>query len=170
MRDEAKASMRPRAPAAPPDSPLFPRRTSELAELSGVSAEDVVRSGITAATRHGGGVHCVIPGCLEPHPGAADIVPRASPTCDSIGLGGTSSVRAFRADLRDKGLRRAALNTTWRLLWGGWHFLRQASGDDAYERYLDHMVRAHPGHPAMRRGEYYRFRTEQKWNRITRCC
>jgi uncharacterized short protein YbdD (DUF466 family) len=109
-------------------------------------------------------------GCLQPHSGAADIVPRVSPIRDSIGLGGAGSLQAFRADLRDKGLRRAALNATWQLLWVGWHFLRQASGDDAYERYLDHMVQAHPGHPAMRRGEYYRFRTEQKWNRITRCC
>jgi uncharacterized short protein YbdD (DUF466 family) len=162
--------MRPRAPAAPPDSPLFPVRagTSDLAELSGVSGEDV--ASLTAATPQADGVHCVIPGCLEAHPGTADTLPGDSPACDSIGLGGTVSVQAFRADLRDKGLRRAALNTTWRLLWVGWQFLRRASGDDAYERYLDHMVHAHPGHPAMRRGEYYRFRTEQKWNRITRCC
>jgi uncharacterized short protein YbdD (DUF466 family) len=81
-----------------------------------------------------------------------------------------SELEAFRAERRDKGLRWAVVNTTWRLVWVAWNFLRQASGDDAYERYLDHMVRAHPGQPAMSRGEYYRFRTEQKWNRITRCC
>jgi uncharacterized short protein YbdD (DUF466 family) len=51
-----------------------------------------------------------------------------------------------------------------------WHFLRQLSGDDAYERYLQHHGRAHPGERAMSRREYIRFRDEQKWNRISRCC
>ena len=164
--------MRSQLPAASLDPPGSPAcaDASEPAELSGVSGADVARGALAAVPAQGDGVHCMVPGCLQPHSGAADIVPRGSPIRDSIGLGGAGSLQAFRADLRDKGLRRAALNTTWQLLWVGWHFLRQASGDDAYERYLDHMVQAHPGHPAMRRGEYYRFRTEQKWSRITRCC
>ncbi len=164
--------MRPQAPGPPLDSPVSPAcaEADKQVELSVVSAADVARGDLAAAAAHADGVSCVIPGCLEPHPWAANIVPRVSPTRGPIGLGGAGSLEAFRADLRNKGLRRAALNTTWQLLWLGWHLLRQASGDDAYERYLDHMVQAHPGHPAMRRGEYYRFRTEQKWNRITRCC
>jgi len=61
-------------------------------------------------------------------------------------------------------------NTPWRLLRTGWYFIRQVTGDDAYERYREHLQRAHPGQTAMTRGEYYRSRTEQKWTRITRCC
>jgi uncharacterized short protein YbdD (DUF466 family) len=146
---------------------------SELVEASDVSAADFATGDLAAGLRSGAaaeGMRCMIPGCLEPHAWAGNPVPPASAIGDSIVLGRASWLRGFRADLRDKGLRRAAMNTTWQLVWIGWHFLRQASGDDAYERYLDHMLHAHPGHPAMRRGEYYRFRTEQKWNRITRCC
>ena len=51
-----------------------------------------------------------------------------------------------------------------------WHFLRQLSGDDAYERYLQHHGRTHAGERPMSRKEYIRFRDEQKWNRISRCC
>ncbi|MEX0958556.1 MAG: YbdD/YjiX family protein [Burkholderiales bacterium] len=51
-----------------------------------------------------------------------------------------------------------------------WHFVREVSGDDAYERYLQHHSRAHPGERPMNRKEYIRFRDEQKWNRISRCC
>jgi uncharacterized short protein YbdD (DUF466 family) len=51
-----------------------------------------------------------------------------------------------------------------------WQFVRQASGDDAYERYREHMLQAHADQPAMTPSEYYRFRTEQKWSRLTRCC
>jgi uncharacterized short protein YbdD (DUF466 family) len=76
----------------------------------------------------------------------------------------------FRVELRSRGLRRAAANATWRALSAAWRFVRQISGDDAYERYLEHASREHPDRPPMRRNEYYRFRTEQKWSRITRCC
>lgn len=51
-----------------------------------------------------------------------------------------------------------------------WHFVREVSGDDAYERYLQHHSRAHAGERPMNRKEYIRFRDEQKWNRISRCC
>ena len=57
-----------------------------------------------------------------------------------------------------------------RLLSAVWRFLRQASGDDAYERYLEHIACEHPGTSPMNRAQYFRFRQEQKWNRITRCC
>ena len=58
----------------------------------------------------------------------------------------------------------------WRWLCKGWYFIRQVTGDDAYERYREHMLQAHPGQPVMTVSEYYRLRTEQKWNRVTRCC
>jgi len=51
-----------------------------------------------------------------------------------------------------------------------WRFLRQVSGDDAYDRYLAHMSRAHPGKPVMSRGAYFRARQEHRWSRISRCC
>ena len=65
---------------------------------------------------------------------------------------------------------RLLFNCALRLLWSAWRFLRQASGDDAYERYLEHQALAHPDDPAMSRSQYFRFRQDQKWNRITRCC
>jgi len=56
------------------------------------------------------------------------------------------------------------------LLGKSWRFLRQVSGDDAYDRYLAHMSRSHPGQPVMGRGTYFRARQEQRWSRISRCC
>ncbi len=69
-----------------------------------------------------------------------------------------------------KQLGRGAANAAWRLLRSAWYFVRQVSGDDAYERYREHMLEAHADQSAMTRSEHYRVRTEQKWNRITRCC
>jgi len=71
---------------------------------------------------------------------------------------------------RDERGRWMPAVAAWRLLSTAWRFVRQVSGDDAYERYGEHMGRTHPGQSAMTREEYYRFRTEQKWNGITRCC
>ena len=67
-------------------------------------------------------------------------------------------------------LRWGAANAGWRLVRSAWCFVREVSGDDAYERYREHILEAHPGQPAMTRSEYYRMRTEQKWDRVTRCC
>ena len=61
-------------------------------------------------------------------------------------------------------------NYLWRGLWVGWRFLRQVSGDDAYERYLQHIACFHPEQTPMSRAEHFRFRQEQKWNRVSRCC
>lgn len=58
----------------------------------------------------------------------------------------------------------------WRELRRAWRFLRQVSGDDAYERYLEHVVRFHPGEQPMSRAEHFRIRQEQKWSRVSRCC
>ncbi len=61
-------------------------------------------------------------------------------------------------------------NLAWRALWLAWGFLRQVSGDDAYERYLQHMSRMHPGRQPMTRAEHFVWRQDQKWNRLSRCC
>jgi len=58
----------------------------------------------------------------------------------------------------------------WRSLYTVWHFIREVSGDDAYERYCEHMQRAHPEKGAMGRHDYYRLRTEDKWQHVSRCC
>jgi uncharacterized short protein YbdD (DUF466 family) len=55
-------------------------------------------------------------------------------------------------------------------LLAGWHYLRAVSGDDAYERYLEHHASAHAGEPLMTRKEYFAERQRQKWTGVTRCC
>jgi uncharacterized short protein YbdD (DUF466 family) len=83
--------------------------------------------------------------------------------------------REHRADAARTGpyrrqLASGVVNAIWRLLLSAWAFVRQVSGDDAYERYREHMLEAHAAQTAMTRREYYKARTEQKWNRVTRCC
>jgi len=63
-----------------------------------------------------------------------------------------------------------ALNWIWRVLWNLWVLLREMTGDTAYERYLTHMAQSHPGRALMSQQEYFKFRLDQKWNRISRCC
>jgi len=74
------------------------------------------------------------------------------------------------ADMTTTGLAVRARRAAWCVARSVWALLRQASGDDAYERYREHMLQAHPGNAVMSRSAYYRFRMEQKWNRLTRCC
>jgi uncharacterized short protein YbdD (DUF466 family) len=61
-------------------------------------------------------------------------------------------------------------NRLWHLLWHAWRYLREVSGDDAYERYLQHLARFHPGDKPMTRAEHFKFTQEQKWDRVSRCC
>lgn len=51
-----------------------------------------------------------------------------------------------------------------------WQFLREATGDDAYERYLDHHRAHHPGQAPLTRRDYYRQQQENKWSKVSRCC
>jgi len=74
------------------------------------------------------------------------------------------------ADVTTTQLAGRAQRAAWRLARMAWTLLRQAAGDDAYERYCEHMLKTHPGSVVMGRSAYYRFRMEQKWNRLTRCC
>jgi uncharacterized short protein YbdD (DUF466 family) len=53
-----------------------------------------------------------------------------------------------------------------------WNWLREASGDDAYDRYLDHRRRnaaARSGEPLSRR-EFFRARQAGRWQGVRRCC
>jgi uncharacterized short protein YbdD (DUF466 family) len=51
-----------------------------------------------------------------------------------------------------------------------WDWLRTATGDNAYERYLEHRMRHHPGEPLMTRGAYFAERQQRKWSGVSRCC
>ena len=43
-------------------------------------------------------------------------------------------------------------------------YLKEISGENAYDRYLEVHVATHPGKPAMSRGEFYRWRQDDKYN------
>jgi uncharacterized short protein YbdD (DUF466 family) len=55
------------------------------------------------------------------------------------------------------------------------HWLREVTGDDAYERYLEHWHRHRAiedgtsEHPLGRR-EFFRQRENERWNGVRRCC
>jgi uncharacterized short protein YbdD (DUF466 family) len=51
-----------------------------------------------------------------------------------------------------------------------WRYLREVTGDDAYERYLAHHQKAHPDRTPMTREQYFRKRQEEKWSKVSRCC
>ena len=53
-----------------------------------------------------------------------------------------------------------------------WAFLREVTGDDAYERYLEHWRHHHleDGEEPMSRREFHRAREDARWSRINRCC
>lgn len=51
-----------------------------------------------------------------------------------------------------------------------WQYLRQVSGDDAYERYLAHQRATHPDQAPMTREQYFRRRQDEKWSKVSRCC
>jgi uncharacterized short protein YbdD (DUF466 family) len=150
------------SPASHTPQPSGPRRdASDLEQLFGTSAGGVA-AGLRSDDKLGStGVHCMIPGC----PDAADVV-----ALPAISLGSLDVLRAFAGDRRAKGAVWASLNCATRLLWIAWRFVRQVSGDDAYERYGEHMARVHPGQVTMTRSQYFSFCQDQKWNRVTRCC
>jgi uncharacterized short protein YbdD (DUF466 family) len=50
-------------------------------------------------------------------------------------------------------------------------YLREVSGESAYDRYVAHMRRDHPDQPVMSRREYERRRMDQRDdNPRARCC
>lgn len=59
------------------------------------------------------------------------------------------------------------LITVWRRFWSG---LRGITGDDAYERYIDHHQARHPGEPALGRDAFFRAELERRWSQPNRCC
>jgi uncharacterized short protein YbdD (DUF466 family) len=53
---------------------------------------------------------------------------------------------------------------------GVWRWLRRATGDDAYDRYLEHHAQAHPHDPVMTRAKFYDESQRAKWSGVSRCC
>jgi uncharacterized short protein YbdD (DUF466 family) len=53
-----------------------------------------------------------------------------------------------------------------------WAWLRALSGDDAYERYLEHWHHHHleDGGAPLSRREFHRARESERWRGINRCC
>jgi uncharacterized short protein YbdD (DUF466 family) len=52
------------------------------------------------------------------------------------------------------------------------HFIREISGDDAYERYLIHWQTHHAEREAQpqTRKAFFKAELERKWNGVKRCC
>ena len=90
-----------------------------------------------------------------PGPGASGEPERATaPECARGSLGGAE--RRLAAAIRLPG--------------AVWRYLREVSGDDAYERYLAHHASRHAGETPMTPKEYFAERQRQKWSGVTRCC
>ena len=55
-----------------------------------------------------------------------------------------------------------------------WKVVRRLSGDDAYERYLEHYARCHAEDPdakgPLSRADFFKQWQDEKWNGIKRCC
>ncbi|SNR90689.1 Protein of unknown function [Methylobacillus rhizosphaerae] len=55
-----------------------------------------------------------------------------------------------------------------------WRFLRQVSGDDAYERYLQCYGKNQVAHqhqqPPLSREEFFQLWQQEKWDGVKRCC
>jgi uncharacterized short protein YbdD (DUF466 family) len=60
-----------------------------------------------------------------------------------------------------------ALTAMCRQLWKG---LRSISGDDAYERYLEHQRRRHPDAVPLERAEFHAAEAARRWSQVNRCC
>lgn len=51
-----------------------------------------------------------------------------------------------------------------------WQYLRQVTGDDAYERYVAHRLLAHASEPPLTRQQFFTRRQNEKWSKVSRCC
>jgi len=51
-----------------------------------------------------------------------------------------------------------------------WRGLRALAGDDAYDRYLAHRRKRHPGEAALDRRAFYLAELDRRWAQFNRCC
>lgn len=56
------------------------------------------------------------------------------------------------------------------LLASAWNMIRSLATDDAYDKYLAHHVRAHPGARPLSRRAFYLKQQQSKWTGVSRCC
>jgi uncharacterized short protein YbdD (DUF466 family) len=62
------------------------------------------------------------------------------------------------------------MKVLFRVLHKGWKLLRRLSGDDAYERYLQHWHLHHREGTPLNRADFQRMECERRWNGPGRCC
>ena len=51
-----------------------------------------------------------------------------------------------------------------------WQGIRTLTGDDAYERYLQHQTVAHPTDSPLSRKDFFHQELQRRWNKMQRCC
>ena len=51
-----------------------------------------------------------------------------------------------------------------------WNALRAISGDDAYDRYLEHHRRRHADAEPLPRAEFHVAEANRRWSQLNRCC
>ena len=51
-----------------------------------------------------------------------------------------------------------------------WQLVRRATGDDAYERYLEHRAACAQSGPVLDRRAFYLAEQRRKWSGVNRCC
>jgi uncharacterized short protein YbdD (DUF466 family) len=51
-----------------------------------------------------------------------------------------------------------------------WRMVRRLSGDDAYERYLQHHAEHHQGDTPLSKEAFFKQWQDEKWNGVKRCC
>ncbi len=61
----------------------------------------------------------------------------------------------------------ARMSDIFRLFWQN---LRRMTGDDAYERYLEHHYQHHAAESPLDRAEFFRSEQKRKWDGVRRCC
>jgi uncharacterized short protein YbdD (DUF466 family) len=66
--------------------------------------------------------------------------------------------------------KKQAASSARQFLSAGLSLLRGVTGDDAYEKYLAHMLRTQPEAKTMTAAEFFRAQLDQKWNCVSGCC
>ncbi len=51
-----------------------------------------------------------------------------------------------------------------------WAFIQELTGENAYEKYLEHQVKHHPGQAVLSKKEFFKLETERRWDGVRRCC
>lgn len=51
-----------------------------------------------------------------------------------------------------------------------WQMIRRLSGDDAYERYIEHHQQYHPDTAPLSREAFFKEWQDGKWKGVKRCC